>query len=113
MFLDSLVNDAAWRARYAQDLSGTPVPFDLLEEEIRAAHPFAVFQLREMRAVSYFEKTLYELLDDQVTKENILKLANDIEAGIQGCKSRETVALSRSLSMHEAHIHETRVGFTP
>jgi hypothetical protein len=87
MFLDSLVNDAGWRAMYARDESGTVIPFDILEEEIRAAHPFAVFQLRAMIAVSYFEKALYELPEDQVTKDNVLKLADQIEVEFQGGKS--------------------------
>ena len=86
MFLDSLVEDAGWRAKYARDKSGTVIPFDILEEEIRATHPFAVFQLRAMIAVSYFEKALYELPEDEVTKENVLELANKIEEEIQGGK---------------------------
>lgn len=84
MFLDSLVEDAAWRAKYARDKSGNVIPFEILEEEIRATHPFAVFQLRAMLAVSYFEKALYELPEDQVTKSNILELATKIELEIQG-----------------------------
>jgi hypothetical protein len=89
MFLDSLVNDAGWRALYARDESGTVIPFELLEEEIRATHPFAVFQLRAMLAVSYFEKALYELPEDQVTKEIVLKLANQVENDVQGGLSRK------------------------
>lgn len=84
MFLDSLVGDAAWRAKYATDLEGRPIPFEVIEEEIQSTHPFAVFQLRAMLAVSYFEKALYELPEDQVTSERIESLADEIEKTIQG-----------------------------
>jgi hypothetical protein len=84
MFLDSLVGDAAWRAKYALDLDGNPIPFEIIEEEIRATHAFAIFQLRAMLAVSYFEKALYELPEDMVTPETIEALADDIELKIQG-----------------------------
>jgi len=84
MFLDSLVSDAAWRAKYGLNDKGEPIPFEIIEEEIRATHPFAVFQLRSMLSVSYFEKAIYELPEDEVTAENILQLADKIEEEIQG-----------------------------
>jgi hypothetical protein len=56
----------------------------VIEEEIRSTHPFAVFQLRSMLAVSYFEKAMYELPEDQVTAEMLLALADEIELKIQG-----------------------------
>ena len=83
MFLDSLVGDSAWRAKYARDLQNNPIPFEILEEDIRATHPFAVFSLRAMLVVSYFEKALYELPDEQVTSENIQRLADKVEEQIQ------------------------------
>ena len=100
MFLDSLVEDAGWRAKYARDKSGTVIPFEILEEEIRATHPFAVFQLRAMIAVSYFEKALYELPDDEVTKENVLKLANKIEEEIQGGKGARPSKFSSNVFVY-------------
>jgi hypothetical protein len=84
MLLDSLVSDSAWRAKYALDENGKPIPFEIIEEEIRATHPFAVFQLRAMLAVPYFEKALYELPEDQVTAENVMQLADKIEQDILG-----------------------------
>jgi len=84
MFLDSLVSDAAWRGRYALDRAGSPLPWALHEEELRATHPFAVFQVRGMLAVPYFEKALYELEDDAVVPAKILELAAEIEEKIQG-----------------------------
>ena len=35
MFLDSLVNDAAWRAKYAKKENGERIPWDLVEEDIK------------------------------------------------------------------------------
>jgi oligoendopeptidase F len=35
MFLDSLVNDSAWLARYALDRDGNPIPWELIEKGIR------------------------------------------------------------------------------
>jgi len=84
MFLDSLVSDAAWRAKYAKNGEDKPIPFEIIEEEIRAIHPFAVFQLRAMLSVSYFEKAVYELPEEEVTSENIQKLADKIELEVQG-----------------------------
>lgn len=84
MFLDSLVGDAAWRAKYAKDLNGKSIPFDIIVEEIKSTHPFAVFQLRAMLSVSYFEKALYELPESEVNVEIIQSLADEIEKKIQG-----------------------------
>ena len=66
MFLDSLVGDAAWRAKYATDRSGAPLPWAVHKAGLEATHPYEVFQLRAMLAVPYFEKALYELPEDQV-----------------------------------------------
>jgi hypothetical protein len=106
MFLDSLVNDAGWRAMYARDESGTVIPFEILEEEIRATHPFAVFQLRGMLAISYFKKALYKLLEDHVTKEIVLKLANQDENDVQGGLSRKflTHVLFKCISISRGNV---------
>ena len=84
MFLDSLVGDAAWRAKYAKDLQGNPIPFAIIEEGIRSTHPFKVFQLRAMLCVSYFEKALYELPETELTSERVRALADEVETKIQG-----------------------------
>jgi hypothetical protein len=46
MFLDSLVDDAAWLGRYARSREGKPMPWELVEAGIRATHPTAVLSLR-------------------------------------------------------------------
>jgi hypothetical protein len=91
MFLDSLVDDAAWRAVYARNEKDEPIPFDLLKEEIWSAHPFAVLQLRGMLAVSYFEKALYELPEEEVTADRIVQLADQMEHKIQGGNSQRPI----------------------
>lgn len=120
MFLDSLVGDAAWRAIYARDANDNPIPFDVIEEEIRATHPFAVFQLRGMLAVSYFEKALYELPDDQLTAERIQALADEVEHDIEGgfsprpllsvphLISDEASCYYQGYTLAEMSVHQTR-----
>jgi len=123
MFLDSLVGDAAWRAKYALDLEGKPIPFDIIEEEIRATQPFAVFALRGMLAVSYFEKALYELPEEEMTSERIQSLADEIEQKIQGglsprpllsvphLVSDEASCYYQGYTLAEMSVHQTRAYF--
>ena len=84
MFLDSLVDDSSWRAKYAKNLNGESIPFEIIEENIRSTHPYKVFSLRAMLCVSYFEKALYELPDEELTSKRIQELADEIEIQIQG-----------------------------
>ena len=123
MFLDSLVGDAAWRAKYARNTEGVPIPFDIIEEGIRATHPFAVFGLRAMLSVSYFEKALYELPEAEVTSENIQKLADKMELEIQGgfsarpllsvphLVSDEASCYYHGYTLAEMAVHQTREFF--
>lgn len=53
--------DAAWLARYALSREGARVPWELVEKSLRATHPYAVFAVRSMLSVPFFEKALYEL----------------------------------------------------
>lgn len=123
MFLDSLVGDASWRAKYAKDLNGKSIPFAIIEEGIKATHPFAVFQLRAMLSVSYFEKALYELPESEVTAEKIQSLANQIETKIQGglsprpllsvphLVSDEASCYYQGYTLAEMSVHQTREYF--
>ena len=120
MFLDSLVSDAAWRAKYAKSVDGKVLPFEIHAEEIEATHPFQVFALRAMLVVSYFEKALYELPDDQVTPENVLALAKKMELEIQGgpsprpllsvphLVSDEASCYYHGYTLAEMCVHQTR-----
>ena len=105
---------------YARDANDNPIPFDVIEEEIRATHPFAVFQLRGMLAVSYFEKALYELPDAQLTSERIQVLADEIERDIEGgfsprpllsvphLISDEASCYYQGYTLAEMSVHQTR-----
>eukprot|EP00444_Apocalathium_aciculiferum_P040251 CAMPEP_0183536888 /NCGR_PEP_ID=MMETSP0371-20130417/28553_1 /TAXON_ID=268820 /ORGANISM="Peridinium aciculiferum, Strain PAER-2" /LENGTH=340 /DNA_ID=CAMNT_0025737537 /DNA_START=58 /DNA_END=1080 /DNA_ORIENTATION=- len=84
MFLDSLVQDAAWCGRYARDRQGQVVPWDILEERIVSGKPYQVFELCRLVAPCYFERALYELPEDEVTVERIQSLAEEVERRIQG-----------------------------
>ncbi|KAI8915965.1 hypothetical protein EDD86DRAFT_197305 [Gorgonomyces haynaldii] len=123
MFLDSLVSDAAWLGRYALDRDGNVIPWALIEQKIRKEHPYHVFMLRGMLAVPYFEKALYELPEDQVTPENLIKLADEIEVKIQGGFSArpllsvphiladESAAYYHGYVLAEMSVHQTRQHF--
>jgi len=84
MFLDSLVGDADWMAKYAISREGNAIPWDLVADQIKATHPYKVFALRGMIAVPYFEKALYEMAEEDLTAESIKALADKIEKEIQG-----------------------------
>jgi len=80
MFLASLAGDAAWLGRYAVSRAGERVPWALVERSLRATHPYAVFAVRGMLSVPFFEKALYELPEARVTPEEVLALADATEA---------------------------------
>ena len=123
MFLDSLCGDAAWLGRYARDRKGNPIPWDLLERSIREKHPYEVFMLRGMIAVPYFEKALYELPEEELTGENIARIADEIEMKIQGglagrpllsvphITSDESSCYYHGYVFAEMAVHQTRAHF--
>jgi oligoendopeptidase F len=84
MFLDSVVSDSAWMARYGLSRDGEVIPWDLIEKEIRETHDYQVFSLAGMIAVPIFERRLYELPEHEVTAERIIQLADEIECKVQG-----------------------------
>ena len=99
MFLDSLVGDAAWVGRYAVSQAGEPIPWEVIEADLRATHPYKVFALRMMLAVPFFEKALYELPADQVTPEKVLAVADEVETRVQGgLSSRPLMSVPHILS---------------
>ncbi|KAK9816558.1 hypothetical protein WJX72_001939 [[Myrmecia] bisecta] len=120
MFLDAFVGDAAWLGRYARSREGAVIPWALIEKSIRATHPYAVFSLRTMLSVPYFEKALYELPDDQVTPETVLALADRIEQEVEGGPSPrplmsvphiladESSAYYHAYVLAEMSVHQTR-----
>jgi hypothetical protein len=73
MFLDSLLEDADWQARYAGTAAGEPIPFALTEKSLRVGQPLASWNQRAMIAVCYAERAIYEIPDRELTAERVLK----------------------------------------
>ncbi|KAJ3319689.1 hypothetical protein HDV06_006105 [Boothiomyces sp. JEL0866] len=123
MFLDSLVGDAAWMARYAYSRDGKVIPWELIEKKKRDSNDYEVFQLRAMLAVPFFERKLYELPEDQVTPENVVRIADEIEMQVQGglyprpllsvphILSDESSAYYHGYVLAEMSVHQTREHF--
>eukprot|EP00193_Tetraselmis_chui_P018148 CAMPEP_0177782156 /NCGR_PEP_ID=MMETSP0491_2-20121128/18288_1 /TAXON_ID=63592 /ORGANISM="Tetraselmis chuii, Strain PLY429" /LENGTH=772 /DNA_ID=CAMNT_0019302379 /DNA_START=172 /DNA_END=2490 /DNA_ORIENTATION=- len=123
MFLDSLVGDADWLARYAKTRTGETIPWDLIQKKLEATHPYEVFALRGMITIPFFEKALYELKEDEVTAENILQLADRIDVEINGgpisrpimsvphILADESSAYYHGYVLAEMSVHQTRKHF--
>lgn len=79
MFLESVMGDAEWLARYAKDRQGNVIPWDLIARGIKIGHPKKVLFARALLVVPYFEKALYELSDDELTRENVKALAKKVD----------------------------------
>jgi hypothetical protein len=79
MFMDSLLSDADWQSRYACDAQGRPIPFELIERDLRQRQPSLASGLRRMLTICYFEKAMYELGDDEITPDRLLRLAREVE----------------------------------
>lgn len=91
MFMDSLVSDPDWLALYATNRQGDRFPFELLEKIIRAKQPFRAWQIRAMMVVPYVERAIYEMSDEQLTPEAVLKVAREIERKLLGQESHRPV----------------------
>eukprot|EP00708_Paratrimastix_pyriformis_P002325 GAFH01001068.1.p1 GENE.GAFH01001068.1~~GAFH01001068.1.p1 ORF type:complete len:636 (-),score=198.07 GAFH01001068.1:131-1774(-) len=79
MFIESLMGDAAWLARYARDRQGRVIPWELIERNIRQKHPIRSMWIRTALCVPYFEKAIYEASPDQLTPEFVLNLSDSVE----------------------------------
>jgi oligoendopeptidase F len=109
MFCDSVLSDADWQTRYARGERGEPIPFALIEKDIRATHPFFAQTIRNMLVVCYAEKAVYELPDDELTPPRVLEIFRDVEARISllpGGNPRPTLAVPHLLSWEaSAYYH--------
>jgi len=79
MFLDSVIEDADWQARYARTRDGEPMPAELLEEGVRETQRGAAWLLRASFAIPYCERAIYEIPDDELTPERVLNEVRAIE----------------------------------
>ncbi|MEP7218114.1 MAG: M3 family metallopeptidase, partial [Bacteroidota bacterium] len=79
MFLDSLMSDPDWLTRYARNEAGEPMPLDLIRKLLEKNSRYRAYGLRKMLGVSYAEKAIYEMPEDQLTPENILNALRRVE----------------------------------
>ena len=79
MFLDSILEDADWQARYARTEDGAVMPDALIEKGLRAAQRGEASTLRAMCAICYAERAIYEIPDDELTAERVLKEIRAVE----------------------------------
>jgi len=84
MFMDSLLGDADWRARYARDAQGRAMPLELIELAIRERQPFRAWDVRMMLTVPFAERALYELPDEDLRPDRVLDTFRRIERELQG-----------------------------
>ncbi|NNE42852.1 MAG: peptidase M3, partial [Gemmatimonadetes bacterium] len=125
MFCDSFLSDADWMTRYARNAAGEPMPFDLIEREIRETQPFAAHAVRSMLIVCYAEKALYEMPEDELTPDHILATLRSVEERFLmfpgGCPrptlavphllSREASAYYHGYVLAQMAVHQTRDHF--
>lgn len=124
MFMDSLLEDADWRARYLADGDGSPIPQALIEEAIAEAQPMRPWDVRAMLTVPMAERRLYEMTDDGLRPEAVLAMFRAVEAELQGLSAgtRPVLAVPHLLAgeasayyhgyvMAEMAVHQTRAFF--
>ena len=125
MFLDSLIDDADWMKLYAKNDNGESVPDSVIQNIIESTQPFRAYQERSIAVVPYFERALYAMDEEELTAENITKLARDTEQKILGlaCSPRPLLAIPHLLSDESAcsyqgyllanmAVYQTRAYFT-
>jgi hypothetical protein len=107
MFCDSLLDDADWLTRYAKDKDGNPVPWTVIENATRKSQPAQVSFIRSLLMVCYAEKALYEMADDELTRDNVLKTFVNIERrlGLLSRCPRPTLAVPHLLSGEASCIY--------
>lgn len=99
MFLDSLLSDADWQARYARTPSGDPIPFALIEKGLRARQRGEASNLRAMCAICYAERSIYEIPDDELSTERVLAEIRAVENRLLGMdSSRPALSVPHLLS---------------
>ncbi len=84
MFLDSLLGDADWQARYARTDNGEAIAFPVIERGLRARQRGAASNLRGMTAVCCAERAIYEIPNDELTAERILTEIRKVENDLLG-----------------------------
>ncbi|MEZ8987670.1 M3 family metallopeptidase [Vibrio breoganii] len=125
MFCDSLLEDSDWLKLYALDENGVAIPDSVIKAMIESKQPFKAYTERSILVVPYFERALYQLADEELTPENITRLAREMEKSILGleCSPRPLMAIPHLLSDESAcayqgyllahmAVYQTRAYFT-
>ncbi|MFW6023918.1 MAG: peptidase M3, partial [Myxococcota bacterium] len=84
MFMDSLLGDPAYRARYARDAAGGAMPMELIERALVEQQPFRAWDVRALSTIPFAERALYELPDEALEPERVLALFRRVERDLQG-----------------------------
>ena len=95
MFMDSLMDDADWRARYLTDGEGNPIPQSLIEEAISEAQPMRPWDVRAMLTIPMAERRLYEMSDEALQPEAVLAMFRAVEVELQGLSAGTRPVLAR------------------
>jgi len=124
MFMDSILEDADWRARYLTDRAGAAMPMSLIEDAIRESQPMRAWDVRAMLTVPMAERALYEIPDAELTPERVKRTFREVERDLQGLSSgvRPVLAVPHLLSgeasayyhgyvMAEMAVFQTRAHF--
>ncbi len=107
MFCDSLVSDADWLMRYATTADGRAIPPALIMERIASSQPMRAFDARSIAVVPYFESALYQMSDDDLTPDAVLRLARETERRVLGVESpRPLLAIPHLLNQESAASYQ-------
>lgn len=107
MFLDSLLEDADWLARYARDAAGKSIPWEVIEKATRLGQPAKALFARSLMIVCYAEKALYEMPDEALTPANVRRAFVEIERRLYGLDRcpRPTLAVPHLLAGESSCIY--------
>ena len=107
MFCDSLVSDADWLMRYATTPDGRAIPPALIMDRIASSQPMRAFDARSIAVVPYFESALYQMSDEDLTPDAVLRLARDTERRVLGVESpRPLLAIPHLLNQESAASYQ-------
>ncbi len=95
MFLDSLMDDPDWLVRYARNEAGESMPEELILNVLEQGHKYRAHQIRRLLVVSYAEKIIYEMPEEELTPENVLNAMREVERRLlmQPAAGRPTLAI--------------------
>jgi oligoendopeptidase F len=107
MFCDSLLGDADWLKRYAQNAHGEAIPDTLIRDRVASSQPMRAFDERSIAVVPYFEAAVYQLADADLTPEAVLLLARETEVRLLGIESpRPMLAIPHLLNQESAASYQ-------